>query len=338
MTYRSKKVLSSLILAAFTISASAKSSIYQTHADEYEDTRYSLASLSLNGWAIRPERTTQPQRNIRNLPQVTLAGSSLRLRKQYNAKIDVIPESKVPQSIQLTDTNTIYKKSVGNQLQLGTCASFAVVDALLYAHGQTLSPAYLNVAAKKLYALDCANDGLDIGMAMKCAAEKGTIMDFLWPYQGYYSEVEQANKHISNAPQPTWDVCVKSPYTDSQDKGLVKFAFKKIKSLFLSDNKSERAWLIRDAIITHKSPVIISVPVQWNQEWRATGKINTLLEQIDGWHAISICGFNEEEREFSFKNSWGSEWAMGGYGTISYEYIINHAREAWLGYGPQLKS
>lgn len=276
------------------------------------------------------------------LPALSLMQTPRGVLEQHSAIVPIVKSS--PLSFQLTTKNGFYKSTVGDQLQLGTCASFAVVDCLLFIHGETLSPAYLNVRAKHQYASDCANNGLNIGVAMKCALECGTVMDWVWPYKGYYSAVEKANEKISNTPQPSWDVCIASPYTESQDRGLVKFAFGEIKSLFVNDKKDERALLIRDSLIINKTPVIVSVPVKWNREWSpnlsTTGQIRTLLDtaDIDGWHAISICGFNEEKEEVTFKNSWGLGWGNQGFGTMSYAYLIHHAREAWTGIGKQLKA
>lgn len=239
-------------------------------------------------------------------------------------------------NIQLADKDEFYRSAVGNQLQLGTCASFAVVDCLLYLHDKTLSPAYLNVRAKHEYAEDCTNNGLNIGMAMKCAFEYGTVMDWVWPYKGYYAEVERANKKISNDPQTNWDVCVKSPYTEEQDQGLVKFAFEQIMSLFLPGQGQDKVRLLRDSLMTNKTPIVISIPVKWGVEW-TSGKIRSEFKgEIDGWHAISICGFNDETREFTFKNSWGLKWGTNGFGIMSFDYVARYAREAWTATGQKL--
>ena len=274
------------------------------------------------------------------LPTLDLMQTPRGIIKQYHSSA---PQTNLfPFSFQLSVENEFYRSAVGNQLQLGTCASFAVVDGLLCVHGKSLSPAYLNVKAKSQYAGNCSNNGLNIGFAMRSALDYGTVMDWVWPYKGYYAEVEKANRNISNKPQPNWDICAKTPYTDDEDEGLVKFAFKNIKSLFLNNTGEGKDLLIKDALIAYKAPVIISIPVQWNKEWRpnlpTTGKIRTSPQPIDGWHAISICGFNESTKEFIFKNSWGLEWGNQGFGTMTYSYIVQHASEAWIGYGTQLKS
>lgn len=290
--------------------------------------------------------TTQPSLaslSISSLPKLELNPTPDTLHQQYTGDISIHPPSAIPSFIQLQEENELYKHSVGNQLQLGTCASFAVVDALLHQHNTTLSPAYLNVNAKQQYAHDCSNDGLNIGLAMQCALDYGTVMDWVWPYKGYYAEVETENKKISNSPQSNWDVCVSSPYTPEQDKGLVKFGFQEIKSLFGGSIANQKAPLIRAAIIQHRAPVVISVPVSWNQEWllgyATTGKIKTILQSpYNGWHAVSLCGFNETKQEFTFKNSWGTQWGDEGFGTMSYAFVNKLASEAWIGFGTSLKS
>ena len=44
----------------------------------------------------------------------------------------------------------------------------------------------------------------------------------------------------------------------------------------------------------------------------------------DGWHVICLTGYNRTNSCFEFKNSWGSTWGNGGYGTIPYTYITEY--------------
>lgn len=48
-----------------------------------------------------------------------------------------------------------------------------------------------------------------------------------------------------------------------------------------------------------------------------------------GGHAILIIGYDDDTQMFKFKNSWGSEWGQGGYGYISYNYILRYMWDAW---------
>lgn len=48
-------------------------------------------------------------------------------------------------------------------------------------------------------------------------------------------------------------------------------------------------------------------------------------------HAVLIVGYDDRAQRFRIKNSWGSEWADGGYAWISYEFIERAAyAAAWI--------
>jgi C1A family cysteine protease len=46
-------------------------------------------------------------------------------------------------------------------------------------------------------------------------------------------------------------------------------------------------------------------------------------EQKDGGHAMLIVGYNNADRTFLVRNSWGTEWGQQGYGTMPYDYILS---------------
>lgn len=43
-----------------------------------------------------------------------------------------------------------------------------------------------------------------------------------------------------------------------------------------------------------------------------------------GGHAIMCVGYDDEERKFLLRNSWGFKWGMGGYFTLPYEYVLSN--------------
>jgi C1A family cysteine protease len=40
-----------------------------------------------------------------------------------------------------------------------------------------------------------------------------------------------------------------------------------------------------------------------------------------GGHAIALVGYNDETKEYKFKNSWGKDWGDAGYGYISFKHM-----------------
>jgi len=55
-------------------------------------------------------------------------------------------------------------------------------------------------------------------------------------------------------------------------------------------------------------------------------------EQPIGGHAVCIVGCNDAERVFRFRNSWGSDWGVRGYGFLPYAYVLNSslASDFWV--------
>ena len=51
-----------------------------------------------------------------------------------------------------------------------------------------------------------------------------------------------------------------------------------------------------------------------------------------GWHAVAVCGYDDGEKKFEFKNSWGSNWGDQGFGLLPYEYVNRYARTALWGW------
>lgn len=54
--------------------------------------------------------------------------------------------------------------------------------------------------------------------------------------------------------------------------------------------------------------------------------------QMLGGHAILCGGFSDEDQTFLIRNSWGSEWGIGGYFKMPYAYISNPdlASDFWV--------
>jgi hypothetical protein len=145
-----------------------------------------------------------------------------------------------------------------------------------------------------------------------------------------------------------------------------------------NDTLLDKISIVKNTILSKNKPIVVSVPVKMNEEWSKTGDVKTLLikreepkkeeplkstsntrriihinptispikkdiivdeeDNIDGLHAIIIYGFDDQKREFYFKNSWGNNWGKEGLGIIGYDYLQRHCREAWIGYGKVLKS
>ena len=54
-------------------------------------------------------------------------------------------------------------------------------------------------------------------------------------------------------------------------------------------------------------------------------------ERVAGGHAVLAVGYNDAERRFIVRNSWGARWGMQGYFTMPYDYLANRnlADDMW---------
>ena len=48
-----------------------------------------------------------------------------------------------------------------------------------------------------------------------------------------------------------------------------------------------------------------------------------LEEKMLGGHAVLAVGYDNPGRRFIVRNSWGSDWGLGGYFTMPYEYLLD---------------
>jgi C1A family cysteine protease len=55
-------------------------------------------------------------------------------------------------------------------------------------------------------------------------------------------------------------------------------------------------------------------------------------ESVLGGHAITLVGYDDDKKLFTFRNSWGESWGDKGYGYIPYEYVCdeNLADDFWV--------
>ncbi len=80
------------------------------------------------------------------------------------------------------------------------------------------------------------------------------------------------------------------------------------------------------------------VPVAVGLAWPAarsvrTGYLNTQRPLPNTGHAVTIVGYENKtgvlaDTVFTFKNSWGVKWGVGGFGYVTYPYMLNHLQDA----------
>lgn len=82
-----------------------------------------------------------------------------------------------------------------------------------------------------------------------------------------------------------------------------------------------------------KQPFVVGIPV-FSDFYRLadpSGVYNHPANDrnVEGYHAITIIGYDESKRAFRMINSWGTDWGDNGQLWLSEEFVANHAFEAW---------
>jgi len=86
-------------------------------------------------------------------------------------------------------------------------------------------------------------------------------------------------------------------------------------------------------------PFVFGFSVYENFESREvarTGKASMpkSSERMLGGHAVMAAGYNEKDKRFIVRNSWGTDWGLCGYFTIPYAYLAsrNLSDDFWVIY------
>ena len=295
----------------------------------------------------------EPWRNVR---AQYLVGRSLSLNPTPSHLVEEYSVSLIPLNAPTQKTISLpnhqegswnWMTSVEDQGDLGTCASFSVVECLKYQHRRLLSQPYL-ITNAETDGDDCLNNGLPIGVAMKWVHKKGVIGQSWWPYQSYRRQISTELSE-DEAPTSNTNVCVVCPLSKNEQEELIKFGVKNVKNVFTVERdeclegdaySTSKSLCVKSVLHFYQVPISISVAVLNNQEWDRTGNITTVpktTQPIKGWHAITIYEADDKNKLFRFKNSWGTSWGNGGHGVISYDYVNRYATEAWVGYEKALR-
>jgi len=96
------------------------------------------------------------------------------------------------------------------------------------------------------------------------------------------------------------------------------------------------ATLVANVIQSLNAGVPVPVGMRWamgGQNWWRSGYLNEQPAFEDKGHAVTIVGYKSEtgrieDTVFTFKNSWGTEWGVNGYGYATYKYLCKNLHTA----------
>ncbi len=241
-----------------------------------------------------------------------------------------LPTLELPAKVDLSEMQTPVK----DQGQRGSCAYFTTVALFEQALKQyypdrrdlNLSEEYLIYANKALDRVSTKDDASSLSANIRSFMQRGFLLEEAMPYtHSWFEKGLPCENYEDDKNAPLFCRSHFGPNTEAQKQIIdaTKFSFQ------LSQPASIQAVKTR---LAEGAAVTISVPVNqngWNGE---AGRVehNTELEaecktepDLCGGHTVLLTGFNEEDKVFYFKNSWGKTWGQNGYGQMPYEFVEN---------------
>lgn len=229
------------------------------------------------------------------------------------------------------DVNLLpFMTSVKDQGDRGTCVAFSVASAreALEKIKTGNTRLKIDLSEQCLYYLCKQKDGIPnkdgtyVEIALGILRDNGVCVKNAWPYNKVFIP-----HNISHDPTPV--NCKPYPCSNIVHKNYKVASFKA-----LSSNSEIKECLL------NKSPIIIVMEVyaSWddNGDVEETGILNNPIpnDELRGLHAVCLVGYDDKEKVFMFKNSWGTRWAFNspykpGYGQLSYDYVERYCHDKY---------
>jgi C1A family cysteine protease len=217
--------------------------------------------------------------------------------------------AKLPAKIDLT------KKcpDVYDQGEIGSCTANAIGGAIEFDQMKqklrdAFIPSRLFIYYNERAMENTINDdsGAMIRDGIKSVAQQGVCPETMWPYD---PTPFPPNPHLTKKPSPR---CYK--------EGL--------KHTALEYQRVPRSLSQMKGCLALGYPFVLGFTVYdsfESDEVARTGNMPmpSLRERVLGGHAVLAVGYDDKQSRFRVRNSWGEDWAIKGYFTMPYAYLLD---------------
>lgn len=197
-----------------------------------------------------------------------------------------------------------------NQGSCGSCVAFAAVGVLESQYRIATGFPNFNVKLSTQHLFSCGGGYCDYGWQPQSAAQylqkNGVPDEACFPYMSGSTGEDQS---------------CKASCTDSKKRSVKISAFSTPNRMILDVNTVKRE--------LQKGPLVTTMDVYADFLLYGEGIYRHVTGEMLGGHAVAIVGYNDIERYYIVRNSWGEDWGENGFVKISYDDDSGIGEETW---------
>ncbi len=197
-----------------------------------------------------------------------------------------------------------------NQGSCGSCVAFAAVGVLESQYRIATGFSNFNVKLSPQHLFSCGGGYCDYGWQPQSAAQylqkSGVPDEACFPYMSGATGQDQS---------------CQASCTDSKKRSVKISAFSTPNRMILDVNTVKRE--------LQKGPLVTTMDVYADFLLYGEGIYRHVTGEMLGGHAVAIVGYNDIERYYIVRNSWGEDWGENGFVKISYDDDSGIGEETW---------
>lgn len=220
--------------------------------------------------------------------------------------------SEVPESIDWRNERGVnWLGPVMNQGNCGSCVAFAAIATLESSYRIQSGLPWLMPTFSPQHLFNCGGGVCDNGWwpagAANMLKNKGVVDAACVPYEsGSTGEDIQCKKNFcQNQSERTYKI---SNYTSPSFAGGT-------------------ASKVKEAL--KRGPLLTTLRVYEDFLYYSSGIYKSVSRKSVGGHAVSLVGFNDAQRYWIVRNSWGSDWGENGFIRVSYDDYSGIGNSTW---------
>jgi hypothetical protein len=198
---------------------------------------------------------------------------------------------------------------IRNQGSCGSCLAFAAAATVETQSRITQNKSTLGIRLSPQFLFSCGGGKCSKGWYPETAAQflksTGVPDDSCMPYMASAGAEVSCKKACSNVSSRVVKISSFShPTTSARDMAALRAALQ-------------------------KGPLVTTMSVYSDFMNYRRGIYKHVSGSYAGGHAIALIGFNDKDRYFIIRNSWGTTWGESGYGRISYDDASGIGAVTW---------